>query len=214
MIEEWKKIKGYENYEISNLGRFKNSKGISYGYTDAYGYRFTTLYPGKKPKKIHTLIYEAFNNCEIIWPMTINHINESKDDNRLENLEILSTQDNTRYSRSGKKMSKEFCDNLSKKLKGRIFSKDHCKNMSESKKGTKATDKAKENMSKSQLGRKHSEETKLKIGSSNKGKKRSTETKIKMSNSKKNYVPWNKGIKCSDETKSKISETLKNKNKS
>jgi hypothetical protein len=98
-MEEWKPIEGYEDYQISNLGRVKSTK---YGYDkilkhskDKHGYIRVWLYSDKIRKELllHRLIALAFipnpdNKLEI------DHINRQKDDNRIENLKWVSRSDN------------------------------------------------------------------------------------------------------------------------
>jgi hypothetical protein len=48
--------------------------------------------------KIHRLIYEAVNNIKLTKIQHINHINRIKTDNRIENLEIVSNQQNSQWS--------------------------------------------------------------------------------------------------------------------
>lgn len=67
------------------------------------GYRFIKL--ANKNKYVHRLMYETFVGS-IPDGMQINHINHKKDDNRLENLELVTASDNQRKARlyHGKKL--------------------------------------------------------------------------------------------------------------
>ena len=93
---------GYEGlYQISNFGRIKNKynkiKKLSY---DKDGYLRTSLYKNGKPKSVgvHRLVADAFiknpNNFS-----QVNHKNEIKDDNVVENLEWCDINYNNRYSK-------------------------------------------------------------------------------------------------------------------
>ena len=85
-MEIWKKIEGYENYEVSNLG---NVKSLNYNHTGKeqilkagktkQGYLYVILHKNGKRKKylIHRLVYETFNG-PIPEGMQCNHISEVK----------------------------------------------------------------------------------------------------------------------------------------
>ena len=128
MEEIWKDIVGYEGlYQVSNLGRVKsldrilttNSrwgspcekyvKGrILKPFTNNCGYLLIFLGRGKA-YLVHHLVYQEFIG-PIPTNMEINHINEIKTDNRVENLNLMSHKSNhnwgTCHQRSGKKHSK------------------------------------------------------------------------------------------------------------
>ena len=91
--EEWRKVKGFENYSISNYGRLKvkkpngSEKICSQQKTDNGYYYFKLNGICKKQKmRIHRLVAIAFidniNNYD-----QVNHKNGNKWDNRVENLE-------------------------------------------------------------------------------------------------------------------------------
>lgn len=103
MKEIWKKIPGYESYEISTLGRLKNIKTnkILKNYEYKNGYQYTKLKNKKSSIKIHQLMAITFLGHKLDGSMkiVINHINGIKNDNRLENLELCSC----RYNSSSRK---------------------------------------------------------------------------------------------------------------
>lgn len=100
--EIWKKIEGFGgNYEISSLGRvkslYKGDGSILCQNLKENGYFEVSLsMNGKRTHKyIHRLVAEAFlkNNGE----SDVNHINEIKSDNRVENLQWISHKENINY---------------------------------------------------------------------------------------------------------------------
>lgn len=117
MVEIWKNIKGFDDkYQVSNLGRVKSvsrtRKGknnsivfvpekILKGKYDKDGYIEYALCTGKHKQlkfyRAHRLVAEAFIPNPNNLPH-VNHINEVKDDNRVENLEWCTSQYNTFYS--------------------------------------------------------------------------------------------------------------------
>ena len=122
MEEIWKPIYEYEGlYEISNLGRVKslekfrkNGKKEGNGYIQKEkiliphknkktGYTYVSL-RGKKSKylSIHRIVANAFLDNPNNYPI-INHKNEIKDDNRVENLEWCTYKYNNIYNNKSKK---------------------------------------------------------------------------------------------------------------
>src|SRR5690606_15042444 len=111
-MEVWKDIEGYEGlYQISTLGRVKSlsriidkkyfthlSKEIIKKPNVCRGYLIATLFKDCKPKRIacHILVAKAFlNHRPEETGLVINHINFKRDDNRLENLEIVTHRENS-----------------------------------------------------------------------------------------------------------------------
>lgn len=110
MDEIWKNIEGFEGiYQVSNLGRIKSldrvdslghhrSERILKSGTDEDGYQLARLFKNGKAKmfKVHRLVYAAFCG-EIPDGMQVNHINEDKSDNRLENLNLMTPKENCNW---------------------------------------------------------------------------------------------------------------------
>ncbi len=101
MTEIWRDIKGYENkYQISTLGRLKSVKNdlIMRPMVATNGYLIACLWKDNRQRKftIHKLVANTFipnpNNL-----MEINHIDEDKTNNRVDNLEWCTHLYNMNY---------------------------------------------------------------------------------------------------------------------
>ena len=109
MEEEWRDILGYEGlYQVSNLGRVKNNKNkIMKHHMNEKGYYRITLckYGKRKSHLIHRLVAEAFipNRCNL---SEVNHIDENKGNNQVENLEWCTHKYNSNYGTRNKRMGK------------------------------------------------------------------------------------------------------------
>ena len=116
MIEEWRSIKGYKNYEASNLGRIKsldrlvNSRGsgkrivkgkILKPFFDNNGYLMVK--PNGKPKRIHQLVAIAFLNHtpDGTHKIVVDHIDNDRLNNRVDNLQLISNRENSSKDRKG-----------------------------------------------------------------------------------------------------------------
>lgn len=109
--ELWKPAPGLLGlYEISNLGRLRRSGPggpntkigkILAGSPDKNGYRTCFVSLGNKSAykcvKLHRLVVGAFIG-EIPDGMQVNHKNGIRDDNRVENLEIVTPSQNVEHS--------------------------------------------------------------------------------------------------------------------
>lgn len=109
LLEIWLPVVGYEGlYEDSNLGRVKS---LNYRHTgierilkpkkDKDGYLQIGLCKDGKAKMhlVHRLVATSFLPNPHNLP-EINHINEQKDDNRVENLQWCDRQYNIEYSQA------------------------------------------------------------------------------------------------------------------
>ena len=114
MIEEWRPVVGYEGlYEVSNTGRVRSVDRYvvdSLGHRRFYkgkvlsivknknGYLLINLYCNEKNKKclVHRLVAEAFVSNPDNLP-EVNHKDEDKTNNRVDNLEWCSRKYNVNF---------------------------------------------------------------------------------------------------------------------
>lgn len=135
MIEIWKDILGYEGlYQVSNLGNVRSLNYRRSGKTKLLkqgtdnGYKRVELSKNGKKKKywVHRLVAIAFisnpNNYK-----EVNHKDEDKSNNNVNNLEWCTREYNNNYGTRNKRTSESH--------KGKILSEEHKKKMSESHKG-------------------------------------------------------------------------------
>lgn len=113
--EVWKPIKGFENlYEISNLGRVKalsRYRNCNKGYgtikehimkqtncrSEYYRVPLTNEKHIKKYYSVHRLVAEAFlENFD--KNLTVNHKDGNKLNNKVNNLEMMTLQDNIKHA--------------------------------------------------------------------------------------------------------------------
>ena len=102
--EIWKDVVGYESiYQVSSLGRVKSfitrdNSGLRNPSSSKAGYYMCSLSKNKKKvsKYVHRLIAEAFIGD--ISELEVNHIDGNKKNNKLSNLEIVTTQQNTNHA--------------------------------------------------------------------------------------------------------------------
>ena len=89
---------GPNQYVVDSEGNayLLNDKGFKKPAVDKDGYLFYTFHHSKKnlfSRKAHRVVWEAFNG-PIEGDLTVDHINGDRKDNRLENLQLLSAEDN------------------------------------------------------------------------------------------------------------------------
>ena len=98
--EIWLPIEDYENiYWVSNKGRVKNNRKVMKYYTNNSGYQCIDLTVNKVKKKflVHRLVASHFiDNTYAL--LEVNHIDENKDNNCVENLEWCTRSYNLKHS--------------------------------------------------------------------------------------------------------------------
>ena len=113
-VETFVKIVGFENYEVSNLGRVRNieSGRVLKPKLTEYGYLRHGLYKNNKQKYLflHRIIATTFIDNPEGKPC-VNHIDENKLNNDLSNLEWCTVKENnihgTRTKRVAEKLSQK-----------------------------------------------------------------------------------------------------------
>ena len=123
MEEEWKDIKDYPNYMVSNLGIvksigrwvYKEYRGkrwqrekILKSSVNKDGYLFVGLYKNRKVKyfRIHRLVAEAFIKNPNNYPQ-VNHKDENKQNNCVKNLEWCDAKYNNNYGTKNKRIAEK-----------------------------------------------------------------------------------------------------------
>ena len=117
MDEIWKDIVGYEGkYAVSNWGKVKS---LNYNHTGKEkllspvktekGYLFVNLRRegSRKTYKVHRLVLMTFAPCENMENLQVNHIDEDKSNNRLENLEWCTCSYNNTYNGRHKRVAEK-----------------------------------------------------------------------------------------------------------
>jgi len=116
--EIWKEIKipGFksENYYISNLGRFKNSKGIIMKDYKPHHSGYIYVRVNKKKFALHRLVALMFIDNPENKPF-VNHINGNKVNNCLDNLEWVTCGENNKHN---------YTNNIKKKYTRKIIQYD------------------------------------------------------------------------------------------
>ena len=99
-MEVWKKIEGFENYEVSNYGNVRNIKtNRVLKPDDLRGYKKVLLYNNgfKKKFQIHRLVAICFIENKQNKPC-VNHIDGNPSNNNVKNLEWCTYSENEKHS--------------------------------------------------------------------------------------------------------------------
>ena len=120
-MEQWKVVKGFENYLVSSLGNVKTINGklkkVVYDSKNDYGY--VELWKNNKGKKfrIHRLVAETFIP-NTLGKEQVNHIDGDKRNNCISNLEWVTPKENIRHAIENDLSSIKYgSKNLASKLK-------------------------------------------------------------------------------------------------
>lgn len=116
MQEIWKDIKGYEGlYQVSNMGNVKSlnyhrsgEERIRKPIVDSKGYLAVNLYKNGKCKRllVHRLVLMTFAPIDNMKKLDVNHRDENKKNNNLDNLEWCSRSYNNNYGTRTQRTSK------------------------------------------------------------------------------------------------------------
>ena len=184
--EIWRDIKNYEGrYQVSNLGRVKslgNDKSrkekILKPGKNGWGYLRVCLVKegSSKMYTVHRLVLSTFNPIDGMDELLVNHKDEDKTNNNLNNLEWCTYSYNNTYNDRHKK--------IGEKLRGRTLSEETKRKLSENHADFKGENHP-------MFGKHHSEETKRKQSEAHKGKILSEKTKEKLREANKGENnPW------------------------
>lgn len=121
--EIWKKIEFANNYSVSNMGRIRmdgktivDTKGVFRTYKPHMckfkigksGYCEIILRDSNKKKiycLVHRLVLETFNPIDNMKSLQVNHKDENKLNNKLNNLEWMTPKENCNYGTRNDKVS-------------------------------------------------------------------------------------------------------------
>lgn len=113
-VEEWRDIEGYNGkYQVSDWGRvrdtnYRNTETIKIRKLSVNNWGYNCLKITQNGKTsfyfIHRLVYETFMG-EIPNEMQVNHIDETKTNNCLWNLNLMKPKDNSNYGTRNSRIS-------------------------------------------------------------------------------------------------------------
>lgn len=104
-IEIWREVEGYEGYQVSNFGRVKslnyqrtNQERVLRPLKISSGYLQVVLWKDRKAKRllVHRLVAQAYIPNPNNYPQ-VNHKDEDKTNNCVENLEWVTASYNTNF---------------------------------------------------------------------------------------------------------------------
>ena len=99
--EEWRNVsidgKTFDNYQVSSLGRFKNSKGIIMADYKPHHSGYIYLRINIQKYALHRLVASTFLENHMNKPV-VNHIDGNKTNNAVTNLEWCTVQENNQHN--------------------------------------------------------------------------------------------------------------------
>ena len=108
-LEEWKDLyveSEPTDYQISSFGNVKSYRRCKNGklrkiITDKFGYPAVKIFTDEKRinMKIHRLVYSHFVEDKLFKNLDVSHIDGNKENNKVSNLEAISTKELTRKGR-------------------------------------------------------------------------------------------------------------------
>jgi len=106
-MEEWREIKDFENYSVSDFGNIKNNitnKVLKNTLKGGYYNITLTNNKNKKPFKVHRLVALAFIDNPENKP-DVNHKDKNKQNNNLTNIEWMTRKENNIHRCEGVKVT-------------------------------------------------------------------------------------------------------------
>ncbi|MFR5544762.1 MAG: NUMOD4 motif-containing HNH endonuclease [Intestinibacter bartlettii] len=147
-MEIWRKIEGFESYEVSNMGRVRSLDRVSCSghkltgkvlipTQNQYGYLIVSLYKNgtRYIKRVHRLVSVAFIPNPEGKPQ-VNHIDGDKSNNRVSNLEWATAKENCQHAYNAGlhkpiKHTEESKKKMSESHKGKQFTEEHKRKLGE-----------------------------------------------------------------------------------
>lgn len=107
-MENWKRVCGFESYEVSDCGNVRRGKRILKPIETPSGYLSVHLCENgrKKKKRISRLVAIAFLDNPKGYP-AVNHKDENKKNNRADNLEWCDHKYNANYGTRNERISRK-----------------------------------------------------------------------------------------------------------
>ena len=105
------KFKDYSNYEIYSDGRiwsYKRNKFLKH-QTDKGGYKRVCLTDNLGKRKmymVHRVVYESVTGAPIPEGLQVNHIDENKTNNNINNLNLMTCKENNNFGTRTQRCSK------------------------------------------------------------------------------------------------------------